>query len=92
MKDTWVRSQDLGWEDPLEKGMATHSTILVWRIPWTEEPWWATVHRVSKSQTLLSDFYFHFLPKIKNKVRIITSDMQMTPPLWQKVKRKKKKK
>ena len=31
----WVRS--LGWEDPLEKGMATHSIILAWRIPWTEE-------------------------------------------------------
>ena len=28
----------LGWEDPLEKGLATHSSILVWRIPWTEEP------------------------------------------------------
>ena len=36
MQETWVRS--LGWEDPLEKGMATHSSILVWRIPWTEEP------------------------------------------------------
>ena len=34
--ETWVPS--LGWEDPLEKGMATHSSILVWRIPWTEEP------------------------------------------------------
>ena len=33
---TWVRS--LGWEDPLEKGIATHSSILSWRIPWTEEP------------------------------------------------------
>ena len=32
----WVRS--LGWEDPLEEGMATHSSILAWRIPWTEEP------------------------------------------------------
>ena len=30
--------QSLGWEDPLEKKMATHSSILVWRIPWTEEP------------------------------------------------------
>ena len=30
--------QSLGWEDPLEKGMATHSSILVWRIPWTEDP------------------------------------------------------
>ena len=31
-------AEDLGWEDPLEKGMATHSSILAWRIPWTEEP------------------------------------------------------
>ena len=36
VRDTWVRS--LGWEGPLEKGMATHSSILAWRIPWTEEP------------------------------------------------------
>ena len=36
MQDTWVRS--LGQEDPLEKGMTTHSRILAWRIPWTEEP------------------------------------------------------
>ena len=36
MQETWVRS--LGWEDPLEKGMATHSSVLAWRIPRTEEP------------------------------------------------------
>ena len=36
MQETWLPS--LGWEDPLEKGMATHSSILAWRIPWTEEP------------------------------------------------------
>ena len=36
MQETWLRS--LGWEDPLEKDMATHSSILAWRIPWTEEP------------------------------------------------------
>ena len=36
MLETWVRS--LGWEDPLEEGMATHSSILAWRVPWTEEP------------------------------------------------------
>ena len=36
MRETWVRS--LGWEDPLEKGMATHSGILAGKIPWTEEP------------------------------------------------------
>ena len=33
MQETWVQS--LGWEDPLEKGMATHSSVLAWRIPWT---------------------------------------------------------
>ena len=37
MWETWVRS--LGWEDPLEKGKATHSSVLVWRIPWTVYPW-----------------------------------------------------
>ena len=36
MWETWVRS--FGWEDPLEEGMATHSSILAWRIPWIEEP------------------------------------------------------
>ena len=36
MQETWVHPQ--GWEDPLEKEMATHSIILVWRMPWTEEP------------------------------------------------------
>ena len=36
VQETWVQS--LGWEDPLEKEMATHSSILAWRIPWTEEP------------------------------------------------------
>ena len=36
MQETWAQS--LGWEDLLEKGMATHSSILAWRVPWTEEP------------------------------------------------------
>ena len=36
IQETWVRS--LGWKDPLEKGMATHSSVLAWRILWTEEP------------------------------------------------------
>ena len=36
MQETWVRF--LGWEDALEKGMAIHSSVLAWRIPWTEEP------------------------------------------------------
>ena len=54
MQETWVQS--LGQEDPLEKGMATHSSILAWRIPWTEEPGrQAIVHGVTKSQTQLGD-------------------------------------
>ena len=48
MQETWVRS--LGQEDPLEKGMATHSGILVWRIPWSEEPGGLTVHKVVKKR------------------------------------------
>ena len=59
MRETWVRS--LGREDALEKEMATHSSILAWRIPWTEEPGGLhTVHRVTKSRTQLSDFTFTF--------------------------------
>ena len=41
----------LGWKDPLEKGMATHSNILAWRIPMDREVWQATIHRVAKSRT-----------------------------------------
>jgi len=51
--DTWVQS--LGWEDPLEEGLATHSSVLAWRIPMDREAWWATVHGVTKSQKKLSD-------------------------------------
>ena len=52
-RETWVWS--LGWEDPLEEGMATHSSILAWRIPMDRGAWWATVHGVKKSRTRLSD-------------------------------------
>ena len=45
--ETWVWS--LGWEDPLEEGMATHSSIIAWRIPMDRGAWWATVHEVAKS-------------------------------------------
>ena len=55
MQETWVQS--LGWEDPLEKGTATHSSILAWRIPWTEE----TVGLQSvRLQRVRHDFHFHF--------------------------------
>ena len=46
-QETWVLS--LGWENPLEEGMATYSGILAWRIPWTGA-WQATAHRIVKSQ------------------------------------------
>ena len=50
MRETWVQS--LGQEDPLEKGMATLSSVLAWRMPWTEEPGGLhTVHGVAKNQT-----------------------------------------
>ena len=47
MQDTWVRP--LGWEDSLEEGMATHSSILTWRIPMDRGAWRAAVHGVTKS-------------------------------------------
>ena len=53
MRETWVRS--LGWEDPLEEGMATHSSILAWRIPMDRGAWRATVRGVAQSCTRLSD-------------------------------------
>ena len=48
-----MRVRSLGWEDSLEKGMTTHSSIFAWRIPWPEEPRGLHVHRVAKTQTLL---------------------------------------
>ena len=52
-RETWVQS--LGWEDALEEGMATHSSILAWRIPMDQGAWQATVHGVAKSWTRLSN-------------------------------------
>ena len=49
MWETWVLSLD--WEDPLEEGMTTHSSILAWRIPMDGGAWRATVYGVTKSQT-----------------------------------------
>ena len=53
MWETWVQS--LGQEDPPEKEMATHSRILAWRIPMDRGAWQASVHRITKSWTRLSD-------------------------------------
>ena len=49
MQETWAQS--LGWEDPMEEDMATHSSILAWRIPMNREAWWATIHGVTKGRT-----------------------------------------
>ena len=49
MRETWVRS--LGWEDPLEEVIATHSSILAWRIPRDRGAWQAIVHGIAKSWT-----------------------------------------
>ena len=53
IQENWVRS--LGREDPLKKGLATHSSTLAWRIPWTEETGRLQSMRVRKSQTQLRD-------------------------------------
>ena len=74
MRETWVRS--LGLEDPLEKEMATHSSILAWRIPWTEEHSGGyTVHGVAESDTterlhFLSLSFFHLCFIISKKVKM----------------------
>ena len=69
MQETQVRY--LGWEDPLEKEMATHSSTLALKIPWMEEPWMdATVHRVTKSRTRLSYFTFTFLYRSSEFLRL----------------------
>ena len=54
MRETWVRS--LGWEDPLEEGMAPHSNILAWKIHMDRGAWLATGHRVTQSWTQLCIF------------------------------------
>ena len=59
MQETWVQS--LGREDPLEKEMATHCSIIVWRIPWMEELGGLQSNGVTKSRTQLSDFPFKLL-------------------------------
>ena len=64
MWETWVQS--LGGEDPLEEGLATHASILAWRIPMDRGTWWATVREVAKSRKRLKDFHLCIL---KNNTR-----------------------
>ena len=57
MQETWVRS--LGWEDPLERKMANHSSTLAWKIPWTEEPG-RLQSRGCKESDVTERLHFHF--------------------------------
>ena len=63
MQDTWVQS--LGGQDPLEKGMATHSSILAWRNPMNRGARWATVYGIAKIRkrlvTITFTFFFHLV-------------------------------
>ncbi|XDA71268.1 hypothetical protein R6Z07F_001620 [Ovis aries] len=59
--ETWVRS--LGWEDPLEKEMATHSSTLAWKIPWTEDPG-RLQYMGLQSRTRLSNFTFFWVSQV----------------------------
>ena len=68
MWETWVRS--LGWEDPLEEGMATHSSIHAWRIPVKRGAWRATVQGVAKSRTQLSNRAQHSTGIVSNLAMI----------------------
>ena len=63
MQETQVQS--LGWEDPLEKEMSTHSSTVAWKIPWMEEP--RRLHGVAKSRTQLSDFTFTFFLNFRHE-------------------------
>ena len=60
MRETWVRS--LGWENPLEKGKATHFRILAWRIPWTVQSMGL------QSRTRQSDFHFSYFREFQQKL------------------------
>ena len=60
MWETWVHSLD--WEDILEEGMSTHSSILAWRIPVVRRAWWATVHGSQRIGTRLSNTHIHDVP------------------------------
>ena len=57
MWETWVQS--LGWEDPLEEAMATHSSLLAWRIPMVRGAWRATVQRVTKESDMTERLSAH---------------------------------
>ena len=74
MWETWIRS--LGWEDPLEEDMATHSNILAWGIPMDRGAWRATVHEVTKCQTWLSEGLF--FTESENAAKFLVPNLEIT--------------
>ena len=85
MRETWVQS--LGQEDTLKKRMVTHSSILAWKIPWTEEPVGYILHGVAKSQTQLSNFHFTFILLLsceKHDLKIFSLKL-IWKPVWRPV-------
>ena len=80
MQETWVWS--LGWEDPLEEDMATHSSILAWRFPMDRGAWQVRVHGVAKSQIWLNNFHFHFIWFMKILCIILGYNPAATICLW----------
>ena len=77
MQETWVQS--LGWEDPLGEGMATHSSILAWRIPWREEPGGLQSIGLQRVEHHWVTEYTDLCIKQPNSFEILT---QITPWLW----------
>ena len=65
MRETQVPS--LGWDDPLEPSMATHSSILAWRIPWTEEPGGLQSMGSQRVGHGLASKYFHFIEQVGDR-------------------------
>ena len=85
MQEIWVQS--LGWEDPMEKGIATHSSVLVWRILWIEKPGRLQSHGVAKSQTWLSNKHYHFHQNLgfwmSKKLHVFTEEtMDLILHIW----------
>ena len=66
MQETWI--QLLGWGDPLEKGIATHSSILAWTIPWTEEPGKRQSKGHEESNTTEQSNHFEIIKKKKKHI------------------------
>ena len=77
-----MQVQSLGWEDPLEKEIATHSSILAWRVhPKDRGAWRATVHRVAKSWTQLKQLSVHYFVNVLEVLKLMFPSLSPLTPL-----------